>query len=207
MEQCSVCYERDAKYKVCKNKHKLCFECYEKINEDNKICPYCRSNLCKLTIKYNPNLFNKPVFKKRISFAKKFIKFIENRHFLCATQKFDDFKKYSNLFERHFKDDYFIYTNYNLKSLFTPIFIPKDPQEIIKMEKIINYRDMTDTNTKTIICSFLYNNLQNTESFDKHFNYFFGYRLKSFNEFINEYTFYNHDILSYIFYGLIQQYK
>ena len=70
----------------------------------------------------------------------------------------------------HFKDDYFACSYFRVYSLFTPIIIPKEPQEIIKTEKIIYNQHMTDIDAKIKICSFLYNNLQNTESFDKHFN-------------------------------------
>ena len=151
MEQCPVCYERDAKHKVCKNKHKLCFKCYEKINEINKICPYCRSKLYKLSTKCNPN-FIKPVFKRKILFAKKLNIFLEKRHFLCKTNKYNDFKKYRNLFKRHFKDNYIVCSYYSAYLLYNPIIIPKNPQEIIKMEKIIDNQHIIDNDEKIEIC-------------------------------------------------------
>ena len=205
MEQCPVCYERDAKYKVCKNKHKLCIECYEKIYKDNKTCPYCRSKLW--TVKTcKPNLYNKPVFKKRISFAKKLNIFIKQRHFLYTTNKYNDFKKYHDLFMYHFKDNYIISTYFSERYKFNPIIIPKDPHDILKMEKILySYKNSNETKIK--ICSVLYENFCDTEKYETKFIYFFGRHYTTFNNFINASTFHTSELLPYIIYSLISHFK
>jgi hypothetical protein len=38
--ECIVCYEENIKFKPLKCNHKLCVNCYERLN--NNLCPYCR---------------------------------------------------------------------------------------------------------------------------------------------------------------------
>lgn len=60
MSECLICYNNKKKFKILHNNHKVCIECYKRLEKPS--CPFCRAEIKlfekeELTNKYTKKLY------------------------------------------------------------------------------------------------------------------------------------------------------